>query len=144
MQPPKIRSFTSVHYSSSCSSKKSTWRHNLLTGTDHRNYKLSTNIQCEKKIQSAFLIFQRIRKKINKKKLFWTFKSKLQMIHATTYIQCFFLTLIHVFSCLIPSIHICLYYFLILFLFSTFSSCSCYEIDSTIYNAWFDFITTCP
>ena len=47
--------------------------------------------------------------------IFWTFKSKLQIIHAATYIHCFFLTLINVFFiCLAPYIHVCLYYFLIL------------------------------
>ena len=29
--------------------------------------------------------------------IFWTFKSKLQIIHAASYIHCFFLTLINVF-----------------------------------------------
>ena len=68
--------------------------------------------------------------------VFWAFKSKLQIIHAVTYItlflpdsnNCFFL-------CLVPYIHISLYYFLILcfyfhFLFLTY--------------LWFDFITICP
>ena len=47
--------------------------------------------------------------------IFWTFKIKLQIIHAATYIalflsdsnNCFFI-------CLVSCIHICLYYFLIL------------------------------
>ena len=47
--------------------------------------------------------------------IFWAFKSKLQIVHAATYIalflpdsnNCFFI-------CLVPYIHICLYYFLIL------------------------------
>ena len=55
---------------------------------------------------------QKIKKNKNSEQ-FWTFKSKLRIIHAATYIHCFFLTLINVFL-LVPYIHICLYYFLIL------------------------------
>ena len=96
-----------------------TYGHNSLAGTDHWNSNLSTNIQCEENNHSAFLIFQKICKKINKinyiSDIFWTFKSKLQIIHGATYIalflpdssKCFFI-------CLVPYIHICLYHFLIL------------------------------
>ena len=62
-----------------------------LARTYHRNSKLSTNIQCERNNCSVFLIFQKICKKINKKRknisdIFWAFKSKLHIIHAVTYI----------------------------------------------------------
>ena len=68
-------------------------------------------------------IFQKSGKKIVRKNyipgIFWAFKSKLQIILVATYIvlilpdtiNCFFI-------CIIPNIHICFSYFLILFLFS--------------------------
>ena len=37
--------------------------------------------------------------------IFWTFKSKLQIIHAATYIHCFFPTLINVFFYMFSTIH---------------------------------------
>ena len=57
-------------------------------------FKLSTNIQCEKNNQSAFLIFPKICKKIDKKlysDIFWASKSKLQIILVlvVTYIALF-------------------------------------------------------
>ena len=85
---------------SSNNSKNTNLRHNSLARTDHWNSKLSTNIQCEKKNHSAFLIFQNLQRNQQKNyisDIFWTFKSKLQIIHAVTYIHCFFLTLINVF-----------------------------------------------
>ena len=46
--------------------------------------------------------------------IFWAFKSKLQIIHAATYIELFPPDSNNCFVCLVPYIHICLYYFLIL------------------------------
>ena len=50
--------------------KNTDWGHNSLTGTDHWNSKLSTNIQCEKNNLPVCSIFQKIFKKINKKTYF--------------------------------------------------------------------------
>ena len=44
-------------------------KYNSLAGTDHWNSKLSTNIHCERNY-SAFLVFQKICKKINTYKNF--------------------------------------------------------------------------
>ena len=75
--------------------------------------------------------------------MFWVFKSKLQINHAATYIarflpdsnNCFFI-------CLVPYIHIYYYYFLILcFYFHLFGTLLTMG-HSTIYNVWFDFITS--
>ena len=69
----------------------------------------------EKQLLSLFNISGNLQESNYISDIFWTFKSKLQRIHAATYIHCFFLTLINVFLiCLVPYIHICLYYFLIL------------------------------
>ena len=90
-----------------------------MAGTDHWNSKLSKNIQSEKNDHSAFLIFQKLIQNINKNinyisGIFWSFKSKLQIIYRLLTLHCFFLSLITVFSCLVRHIHICLYYFLVL------------------------------
>ena len=53
-------------------------RQNSLAGTDHWNSKLSTNIQCGNNKHSAFLIFQKICKKINKKTIFLTYFGPLK------------------------------------------------------------------
>ena len=75
--------------------------------------------------------------------IFWVFKSKLQINHLATYIalflpdsnNCFFI-------CLVPYIHICLYYFLILcFYFHRFDTLLTTR-HFTIYNFWFYFITS--
>ena len=93
-----------------------------MAGTDHWNSNLSTNIQYKKNNHSVFVIFQKLCQNINKKTIisgiFWTFKSKLLIIHAATYValflpdsswlyNCFFI-------CLVPYIPICFYNFLIL------------------------------
>ena len=75
--------------------------------------------------------------------IFWTFKSKLQIIHATTYIHCFFLTLINVFY-MFSAIHSYLYLLIshFVFLFSTsFSYSSRHETNSAMCDY---FITTRP
>ena len=94
--------------------------------------------------------FQKLCQNIIKKNyisgIFWAFKSKLLIIHAATYIpvflshsnNCFFI-------CLVSYIPICLCYFLILcFYFHLLSFSSHHETHSTIYNVWFNFITTYP
>ena len=101
-------------------------------------------IQFQKNNHSAFLILQKICKKILD--IFWTFKSILQRIHAAAYIHCSFLTLINVFymfSTIQPSLSLLFSHFV--FLFSpSFSYSSRHETHSTIYNVWFNFITACP
>ena len=121
-----------------------------MVGIDHWNSKLSTNVHCEKSNHSAFLTFQEICKKNQQRNYisdtFWTFKSKLQIIHAATYIHCFFLTLINVFF-MFSTIHLSLSLLFshFLFLFSpSFSYSSRHKTHSTIYNVSFDFITTWP
>ena len=88
---------------------------------------------------SAFLIFQKIFKKVNKKNyisnIFWTFKGKLQIIHADTYIALFLSdsnNSFYMFSTIYPYLSLIFSHFV--FLFWPYS---------TINNVWFDFITTC-
>ena len=84
-------------------------------------------------------------KKINNKKyifdIFWTFKSKLRIILAATYIHWFFLTLLiffSMFNTINPYLSLLFSHFV--FLFSpSFSYSSRHETHSTVYNAWFDF-----
>ena len=81
-----------------------------------------------------------------------TFKSKLQITDLLTFtatsatcIYCFFLTLINVFY-MFSNIHSHLSLLLFIFVFSfspSFSYSSRHEIHPTIYNVWFDIITTC-
>ena len=75
--------------------------------------------------------------------IFWVFKSKSQINHAATYIPLFIFDSNNCFViCLVPYIHICLYYFLILcFHFHLFDTLLTTR-HSTIYNVWFDFITS--
>ena len=88
-----------------------------LTGTDHCNSKLCTNIQCKKNKQS---VFRNVLETLPVKKnyisgKFQVFKNKLQIIHEITYAalflagsnNCFFIQLV-------PYIPICFSYFLIL------------------------------
>ena len=115
----KIKHLTSLHHFSSNNPKSTNRIHTSLAGADHLNSKLFTNIQCEKNNHSAFLLFQKICKKIIKKNyisnIFWTFKGKLQIVHAATYIALLLPdSNNYFFICLVPYIHICLYYFLIL------------------------------
>ena len=88
-------------------------------GSDYWDSKLSTNIQCEKNNHSLFFSFPKIYKNIEKANdipgILWAFKSRLQIIFAAPYMllflpdanNCFFI-------CIIPCIHVCSYYFLIL------------------------------
>ena len=60
---------------------------------------LSRNFHCEKNNHSAFLILQKICKKITKRTIsdiFQAFKTKLQIIHLDFYIHCFFQDLTNV------------------------------------------------
>ena len=125
-------------------SQNTNWRHNSLVETDYRNSKLTTNIQCEKKNHSAFSVFRKIVKKINKNnytsKIFWTFKSKLQIINAATYIALFLSDSNNcVFICLLPYIFpFCIFYFHLVFLL-----CSPQDLILQ-FTVWFNFIVTCP
>ena len=100
------------------------------TRTDQYNSKLSKVIQFEKKQSLNFLIFEKICKRIIKKKknyisgIFWTFKSKFQIIHTATYItvflpdsnNCFYYMLYHIsiFALTIFSLFCFLFYLLFL------------------------------
>ena len=57
-------------------------KHISLAGTDHWNYKLSTNNQCERKST-----WKSTKDYISD--IFWVFKSTLHIIHAATYIALF-------------------------------------------------------
>ena len=61
-------------------------------------------------------------------------------------LHCFFLTLLtvfYMFSAIYPYLSLLLSHFVLLFS-PSFSFSSRHETHSTIYNVWFDFITTCP
>ena len=81
-------------------------------------------MQCEENNHSLFLNFPKICKKVEKKNyipgIFWAFKSKLQIIPATTYIVPFLADTKNFFFCLNNAIY--LYLFLLfshfVFLFS--------------------------
>ena len=75
--------------------------------------------------------------------IFWVFKSKSQINHVTTYIALFlFDSNNYFFICLVPYIHICLFYFFILcFYFHLFDTLLTMR-NFTTYNVWFDFITS--
>ena len=82
--------------------KNTDWKHISLTGTNHWNSKLSTNIQCKKNHHSAFLIFQKLCQNINKKTISLAYFGPLeanyiQFIRLLT-LHCFSLTLITGFS----------------------------------------------
>ena len=68
-------------------------KHISLSGSDHWDSKLSTNIHCEKSNRSVFLNSPTICKKKMKKNyipdIFWAFRSKLQIILAATCIAPF-------------------------------------------------------
>ena len=65
--------------------------------------------------------------------------SKVHCIYHTGSNKCFF----YMFSAIHPYLSLLFSHFV--FLFSTcFSYSSCHETHSTIYNVWFDFITTFP
>ena len=93
-----------------------------LAGTYHWNSKISTEIHCEKNNLSAFLIFQKICKKL-KKKIFLTYIRPLKVNCRHPYLS--------------P-----VYSHFVLFSPSFFYS-SRYETHSTMCNVWFDFITSC-
>ena len=100
--------------------------------------KLSTNIQCEKNNHPAYLIFQKICKKVNKKLIFLTYFGplKLQIILSVTYIHCFFLTLINV-SCMFSTIHphLSLFFSHLVFLFSPSFSCHETILQFTMFDS---------
>ena len=79
-----------------------TIRYISLDGTDHWISMLSTSIHCKKNNHSAFLIFQKLCQKIDKKNRFLAYFRPLkvnywQFMRLIT-LHCFFLTLVTVFS----------------------------------------------
>ena len=123
---------TTLHLFSSNNSKNTKWRHNWLTGTDHWDSKLSTNIQYEKNNHSADLIFQKTCKEVNKKQYFWHILDIQKQIidNSWSYLHSLFLPDSNkcFFICLVPCIRICFYYFLIL--------CSYFYFFFLLFSPW--------
>ena len=101
------------------------------------------------KNHSAFLIFQKICKKINKinyiSDIFWTFKSKLQIIHGATYIALFLpdssKCLFYIFSTIHLYLSLPFFHFVFLFLPSFFSL---HAMRHILQVAMFDLISLQP
>ena len=130
MQPPKIRRFTSLHHFSSNNSNSTNYSHISLAETNYWNPKLSGNIQCDKNNHSDCLIFQKLPEYQKKKwisAIFWAFRNKLHIIHATTYIalflldsnNCFLYTVYPYLSLLFSHFVIFFFHFLFLTLLAT-------------------------
>ena len=108
--------------------------------TDQWSSKLSTSIQCEKNNHSAFLIFQKIYKKINKKKTIFLAYFGILLLktnYRKFYLHSLFLpaliNVFYMFSTVHPHLSLLFSHFVLLYL-PSFSYSSRQEIYSTIYN----------
>ena len=107
-----------------------------MARTDHWKSKLSTNIQFEKKYHSAFLIFEKLSQNIKKILYFWHILDLSFLLSSN---NCFFYMLSAIY------LYLSLLFSYFVFLFSpSFLYSSLRKAHFTIYNVWFDFITTWP
>ena len=97
----------------------------------------------EKQPLRFFNFSEKLQENEQKTDIFWAFKRKLRTIHVTIHTALFLFSFFGMSSTIYQYLSLLFSHFVFLF-----SSCVSFsfrqEKYSTIYNIWFDFITTCP